>query len=67
MRHFHFREMKNDTSDAYLMTRVIHIDLPDETPFMEEDLLRLRPLEGLGYYLVDQNSDLKRKAISFLS
>lgn len=45
---------------------MIRIDSPDETPFIEEDLLRLRHLERLRYSFVDQSSDLKRKVISLL-
>lgn len=66
LRHFYIRKTKNDTKDAYLIAQVIRIDSPDETPFMEEDLLRLRHLERLRYSFVDQSSDLKRKVISLL-
>jgi len=66
LRHFYIRKTKNDTRDAYLIAQVIRIDSPDETPFIEEDLLRLRHLERLRYSFVDQSSDLKRKIISLL-
>lgn len=66
LRYFFIRKTKTDASDAYLIAQVIRIDLPDETPFIEEDLLRLRNLERLRYSLVDQTSDLKRKIISLL-
>ncbi|MBM7677033.1 IS110 family transposase [Gracilibacillus alcaliphilus] len=66
LRHFYIRKTKNDTKDAYLIAQVIRMDSPDETPFMEEDLLRLRNLERLRYSFVDQSSDLKRKIISLL-
>lgn len=66
LRHFYIRKTKTDTSDAYLIAQVIRIDSPDETPFIEEDLLRLRNLERLRYSFVDQTSDLKRKIISLL-
>src|SRR5699024_1287144 len=41
-------------------------DSPDETPFLEDDLLKLRHLERLRFSFVDQCSDLKRKVISLL-
>ena len=66
LRHFYIRKTKNDTKDAYLIAQVIRIDSPKETPFIEEDLLRLRHLERLRYSFVDQSSDLKRKVISLL-
>lgn len=66
LRHFYIRKTKTDVSDAYLIAQVIRIDSPDETPFIEEDLLRLRNLERLRYSLVDNSSDLKRKIISLL-
>ena|GEM_PF-4176384 len=44
-RHFYIRKTTTDASDAYLIAQVIRIDSPDETPFIEEDLLRLRNLE----------------------
>ena len=66
LRHFYIRKTKTDTKDAYLIAQVIRIDSPDETPFIEEDLLRLRHLERLRYSFVDQSSDLKRKVISLL-
>src|SRR5699024_8233408 len=46
--------------------QVISIDSPDETPFLEEDLLQLRHHERLRFSFVDQCSDLKRKVISLL-
>lgn len=66
LRHFYIRKTKNDTKDAYLIAQVIRIDSPKETPFIEEDLLRLRHLERLRYSFVDHSSDLKRKVISLL-
>lgn len=66
LRHFYIRKTKTDTKDAYLIAQVIRIDSPDETPFIKEDLLRLRHLERLRYSFVDQSSDLKRKVISLL-
>lgn len=66
LRHFYIRKTKTDVSDAYLIAQVIRIDSPDETPFIEEDLLRLRNLERLRYSFVDNSSDLKRKIISLL-
>ena len=66
LRHFYIRKTKTDVSDAYLIAQVIRIDSPKETPFIEEDLLRLRNLERLRYSFVDQSSDLKRKIISLL-
>jgi len=66
LRHFYIRKTKTDVSDAYLIAQVIRIDSPDETPFMEADLLELRHLERLRYSFVDQCSDLKRKVISLL-
>lgn len=66
LRHFYIRKTKTDVSDAYLIAQVIRIDSPQETPFIEEDLLRLRNLERLRYSFVDQSSDLKRKIISLL-
>ncbi|MFA8440202.1 IS110 family transposase [Pueribacillus sp. YX66] len=66
LRHFYIRKTKTDVSDAYLIAQVIRIDSPDETPFIEEDLLQLRHLERLRYSFVDQSSDLKRKIISLL-
>lgn len=66
LRHFYIRKTKTDTKDAYLIAQVIRIDSPDETPFIQEDLLRLKHLERLRYSFVDQSSDLKRKVISLL-
>src|SRR5699024_9576057 len=66
LRHFYIRKTKTDVSDAYLIAQVIRIDSPDETPFLEEDLLELRHLERLRFSFVDQCSDLKRKIISLL-
>lgn len=66
LRHFYIRKTKTDVSDAYLIAQVIRIDSPDETPFLEDDLLQLRHLERLRYSFVDQCSDLKRKVISLL-
>jgi len=66
LRHFYIRKTKTDVQDAYLIAQVIRIDSPDETPFIEEDLLRLRHLERLRYNLVEQASDIKRKVISLL-
>lgn len=66
LRHFYIRKTKTDTKDAHLIAQVIRIDSPDETPFIEEDLLRLRNLERLRYSFVDQSSDIKRKVISLL-
>ena len=66
LRHFYIRKTKTDVKDAYLIAQVIRIDSPDETPFIEEDLLELRHLERLRYSFVDQSSDIKRKVISLL-
>src|SRR5690625_5143914 len=66
LRHFYIRKTKTDVKDAYLIAQVIRIDSPDETPFLEEDLLKLRHLERLRFSFVDQSSDLKRKIISLL-
>src|SRR5699024_6940408 len=66
LRHFYIRKTKTDVRDAYLIAQVIRIDSPDETPFLEEDLLELRHLERLRFSFVDQCSDLKRKIISLL-
>src|SRR5699024_5298959 len=66
LRHFYIRKTKTDVSDAYLIAQVIRIDSPDETPFLEEDLLQLRHLDRLRFSFVDQCSDLKRKVISLL-
>src|SRR5690625_7690299 len=66
LRHFYIRKTKTDVKDAYLIAQVIRIDAPDETPFIEEDLLQLRHLERLRYSFVDQASDIKRKVISLL-
>lgn len=66
LRHFYIRKTKTDVRDAYLIAQVIRIDSPEETPFLEEDLLQLRHLERLRYSFVDQISDLKRKIISLL-
>src|SRR5699024_12371249 len=64
--HCFIRKTKTDVQDAYLISQVIRIDSPDETPFIEEDLLQLRHLERLRYSFVDQASDIKRKVISLL-
>lgn len=66
LRHFYIRKTKTDVSDAYLIAQVIRIDSPDATPFLEEDLLRLRHLERLRFSFVDQCSELKNKVISLL-
>lgn len=66
LRHFYIRKTKTDVSDAYLIAQVIRIDSPEETPFLEEDLLQLRHLERLRFSFVDQCSDIKRKIISLL-
>src|SRR5699024_3808468 len=66
LRYFYIRKTKTDVSDAYLIAQVIRIDLPDETPFLEDDLPELRHLERLRFSFVDQCSDLKRKVISLL-
>lgn len=66
LRYFYIRKTKTDVSDAYLIAQVIRIDSPDETPFLEDDLLELRHLERLRFSFVDQCSDLKRKVISLL-
>lgn len=66
LRNFYIRKTKTDVVDAYLIAQVIRIDSPDETPFIEEDLLELRQLERLRYSFVDQCSDIKRKVISAL-
>src|SRR5699024_3148836 len=66
LRHFYIRKTKTDVRDAYLIAQVIRIDSPDETPFLEDDLLELRHLESLRLSFVDQCSDLKRKVISLL-
>jgi len=66
LRNFYIRKTKTDIKDAYLIAQVIRIDSPDETPFIQEDLLQLRQLERLRYALVDQCSDVKRKIIALL-
>src|SRR5690625_3639660 len=66
LHNFYIRKTKSDVKDAYLIAQVIRIDSPDETPFIEEDLLRLRHLERLRYSFVDQASDMKRKIVSLL-
>lgn len=66
LRHFYIRKTKTDVKDAYLIAQVIRIDSPEETPFVEEDLLKLKHLERLRYALVDQSSDIKRKIIALL-
>src|SRR5699024_3331326 len=67
LRHFHLLKTKTDVRDAYLIAQVIRIDSPDDTPFLEEDLLELRHLERLRFSFVNQCSDLKRKIISLLN
>ncbi|WP_261130293.1 IS110 family transposase [Bacillus sp. Marseille-Q3570] len=66
LRQFYIRKTKTDVKDAYLIAQVIRIDSPEETPFVEEELLQLRHLERLRYALVDQSSDIKRKIIALL-
>lgn len=66
LRHFYIRKTKTDIRDAYLIAQVIRMDAPEETPFVEEDLMRLRQLERFRYGLVDQISDIKRKVITVL-
>ena len=53
LRNFYLRKTKNDVKDAYLIAQVIRIDSPDETPFIKEDLLKLRHLERLRYSFVE--------------
>lgn len=66
LRHFYIRKTKTDIRDAYLIAQVIRMDAPEETPFVEEDLMRLRQLERFRYGIVDQVSDIKRKVIAVL-
>src|SRR5690625_7167225 len=66
LRYFYIRKTKTDVKDAYLIAQVIRIDSRDETPFIEEDLLRLRHLERLCNSYVDQASDMIRKIVSLL-
>lgn len=66
LRNFFIRKTKTDARDAFLIAQVIRIDMPDATPFLEEDLLQLKQLERLRYSLVDQSSDIKRKIIALL-
>ncbi|SDL38428.1 IS110 family RNA-guided transposase [Lacicoccus qingdaonensis] len=66
LRHFYIRKTKTDIRDAYLIAQVIRMDAPEETPFIEEDLMRLRQLERFRYGIVDQVSDIKRKVIAVL-
>ncbi|WP_077623788.1 IS110 family transposase [Sediminibacillus massiliensis] len=66
LRNFYIRKTKTDTRDAFLIAQVIRIDAPEATPFIEEDLLRIRHLERLRYSIVDQSSDIKHKIVSLL-
>src|SRR5699024_12498832 len=66
LRYVYIRKTKTDVSDAYLIAQVIRIDSPDETPFLEDDLLQLRHLDRLRFSFVEQCTDLKRKVISLL-
>lgn len=66
LRHFYIRKTKTDIRDAYLIAQVIRMDAPEETPFVEEDLMQLRQLERFRYGIVDQISDIKRKVITVL-
>lgn len=66
LRHFYIRKTKTDIKDAYLIAQVIRMDTPEETPFLEEDLMRIKQLERFRYGIVDQTSDLKRKVITVL-
>src|SRR5699024_9946295 len=66
LRHFYIRKTKTDVRDAYLIAQVIRIDSPDETPFLDEDLLELRHLARVRFFFVDQCFDLKRKVVLLL-
>lgn len=66
LRHFYIRKTKTDIKDAYLIAQVIRMDTPDETPFLDEDLMRIKQLARFRYGVVDQTSDLKRKVITVL-
>lgn len=66
LRHFYIRKTKTDIKDAYLIAQVIRMDTPEETPFLEEDLMRIKQLERFRYGIVDQTSGLKRKVITVL-
>src|SRR5699024_10782609 len=67
LRDFYIRKTKTDVRDAYLIAQVIRIDSPNETPFLQADLLELRHVERLRFSFVNQCSDLKRKIISLLN
>src|SRR5699024_7231221 len=66
LRHVYIRNTNTDVRDADLISKVIRMNSPDETPVLEDDLLELRHLERLRFSFVDQCSDLKRKVISLL-
>jgi len=59
----YYKPVQPSSEDVAMKHRIYS---PDETPFLEEDLLELRHLERLRFSFVDQCSDLKRKIISLL-
>lgn len=66
LRNFYIRKTKTDIKDAYLIAQVIRMDTPDETPLLDEDIMRIKQLERFRYSIVDQTADLKRKVITIL-
>ncbi|TFD98319.1 IS110 family transposase [Jeotgalibacillus sp. R-1-5s-1] len=66
LRHLNIRKVKNDKVDAYLIAKLMRMETPEPTPFLDEDLIQIKQLARLRYSLVDQSSDLKRKVIAVL-
>lgn len=63
LRNLYLRKTKTDSVDSKLIANVIRFGQYTETRLTDDKLLTVRELSRQRFYLVDMNSDLKRKVV----
>lgn len=63
LRNLYIRKTKTDSVDAKLIANVLRFGHYTETRLTDDKLLTVRELSRQRFYLVDMNSDLKRKVV----
>lgn len=63
LRNLYLRKTKTDSVDSKLIANVIRFGHYTETRLTDDRLMTIRELSRQRFYLVDKNSDLKRKVV----
>ena len=66
LRKLYIRKTKNDSKDSFIIAEVIRFGRYTETQLSSEVIMALKQLTRFRFYLVDQSTEFKLKAIAIL-